>query len=377
MAGPPPRLSARQQTTGDETVGSNGPAILAVTGTLMGLSFVVVLLRCYIRLVMLKSFSIDDGVIVVALIMAILAMVCFIQMVHYGAGMWHEDIPADWLPGLNFWSYIIGPFCTSGISLVKISVGFFLRRFVQQKWQKKFLLGMIIFSGVFMVYSILTFCLACIPLDTLWVAVPDPNAKCWSMNTLSLLGTINGVINVVADLVFVVLPIPVVVELQVNRRTKTILIGILSLGLFACVASIARMVYAYHRTDPDYTQNFNFIVWFDIEMQAGILAASLPVLRPLVAKVLKSTSQLRSYGYGRSRYGTQSQTTRTRVGYYRQDDIPMEVRGYNKSGAYNAEIGTANKSLEDDGSEDGILPVMGGISKRTEIVVHEDARSAA
>jgi hypothetical protein len=181
--------------------------------------------------------------------MAIMVMVCFVGMVQHGAGLSAKDIPADWNEGLAFWSYIIGPFCTTGISLVKISIGFFLRRFVQKSWQKVFIFGMIIFVFVFMVYSIVTFMIACMPLSAIWDgSIGQPGVKCWSADTLSLIGTINGgmfltklpgemfadlmiVINVVADLTFVILPIPVVIGLQVNKRTKITLVAILSLGL--------------------------------------------------------------------------------------------------------------------------------------------------
>jgi hypothetical protein len=122
--------------------------------------------------------------------MAIMCMVCFVEMTQHGAGLDAADIPSEWEEGLSYWSYIIGFFLTTGISLVKLSVAFFLRRFVQKKWQKTFIVFMIGFSTVFMIYSIITFGLACIPLSAIWH--PDPTARCWSADTLSLLGTING-----------------------------------------------------------------------------------------------------------------------------------------------------------------------------------------
>lgn len=122
--------------------------------------------------------------------MAILSMVCFVGMVRHGAGRWEEDIPDEWWSGLSFWSYIVGPFSTTGISLVKISVAFFLLRFMQARWASRFVVGMGIFCFVFMLYSIVTFMVACVPLSTFWN--PQPGAKCWSADALSLIGTING-----------------------------------------------------------------------------------------------------------------------------------------------------------------------------------------
>ncbi|ORY58914.1 uncharacterized protein BCR38DRAFT_72093 [Pseudomassariella vexata] len=378
MAGPLEQVWRRQQVIAqDKPVDSNAGTILAITATMMGLSFIVVALRCWIRQVMLKSFNIDDAVMVVALGMAIGCMTCFIGMAKNGAGRFAKDILPEWQQGLAYWSYIIGIFQVTGISLVKISIAFFLRRFVQTKWQRHFTMVLLIFCAVFMIYSILTFVLACIPLSALWKITPS--ARCWSKDTLGLLGTVNGVINVTTDLIFVILPIPVVIKLQVNRRTKITLVAILSLGLFACVASVARMIYAYEMfADPNYTRNYNFLIWFNVELHAGILSASLPALRPLFAKILQNTSRhlrTRGYNYGSrygNRYGNQSGNTHTRSGYRRQDDIPMDTRNFAREDGYNAQVSTASaKILGDDGSEGGILPPKGGISKRTEIIVQE------
>ncbi|KAK6067545.1 integral membrane family protein [Seiridium cupressi] len=273
---------------------------------------------------MLKSFSMDDAVMIIALVMAVLSMVCFIGMVQHGAGRWEADMPDDWWAGLKFWSYLIGPFSTTGISLVKISAAFFLLRFMRQKWAQRFVVGMGIFCLVFMIYSIVTFMVACIPLSAFWN--PQPGAKCWSADTLSLVGTVNGMV---------------------------------------------RMVYAYHRSDPGYTRNYGFLVWFNIELHAGILAASLPTLRPLFSRILKNTSRLRTYGYLQgTRYGGQSRSAHMRSGYRKQGDTPIALRDINDSSTYEAAIGMARtKALEDGTSEDGILPVMPGIWKRTEITV--------
>lgn len=47
---------------------TNAPAILTITGTFFGVATLVVLLRCYVRISMLKVFGIDDYLMVVALV---------------------------------------------------------------------------------------------------------------------------------------------------------------------------------------------------------------------------------------------------------------------------------------------------------------------
>lgn len=123
--------------------------------------------------------------------MAISATACFLRMTQHGAGRWPADIPDDWKPGLRYWSYIVGPLLTAGICLVKISLAFFLRRFVQRLWQKRFLLGMVVFLGVFAVYSVCTYVFACIPLAAVWdLTITD--ADCKLRSKLMDIGTANS-----------------------------------------------------------------------------------------------------------------------------------------------------------------------------------------
>ncbi|KAK8071673.1 hypothetical protein PG996_005021 [Apiospora saccharicola] len=151
-------------------VPSDGGHILAVTGTLMGVTFVVVSLRLYARQVILKSFSVDDAVIIVALILAI------------------------------------------------------------------------------MVYSAITFSITCVPLRANWIPRlrAAPTTKCQSRPVLSIIGTVNGVINALTDVIFCLLPIPVLLSLRINRRTRTTLFLILSLGLFIFIKLLKGASTAVH-----------------------------------------------------------------------------------------------------------------------------------
>ncbi|KAK7962897.1 uncharacterized protein PG986_003722 [Apiospora aurea] len=352
--------------------------------------------------------------------MAIMSMVCFIGMVQHGAGRYPKDIEDEWKEGLAYWSFIIGEFLVTGISLVKISIGFVLKRFAKSQAQHRFLCGMILFCSVFMAYSAIAFTIACVPLRAMWVPGlrAAPTTKCQSRQTLSIIGTANGgkpFINVLTDLIFCLLPVPVVLALRINRRTKATLFLVLSFGLFACAASIARMVFGRRRLrDPYYTRqgssppqgtdkdklttrprrHYNFLIWFYIELQVGILAASLPTLRPLFTKLLKDGPRAVLSG-GNSKYGSmrywfvpQSKyTTGTQGAAFTSRDrsIPMDAHNMpgryyhcsvnnndcnsnnnNNNGYYMAHISSTTPTRN---SADG-----GGIrvSKRTEIMFNEE-----
>ncbi|KAK8095669.1 uncharacterized protein PG998_002300 [Apiospora kogelbergensis] len=380
MAAFPSNLAAKREIS--DHVDSRAPMLLGVAIGLAGLSTLIVALRCWIRHFWLHAFSIDDVVMIGALGMAISTMACFIRMVEHGAGRWMRDIPDEWKEGLSYWSYIIGPLLTSGICLVKISLAFFLRRFVQKVSQKRFLLGMIVFMSVFLVYSICTYTFACIPLEAVWKQKLT-DANCALRNKLLDIGTANSVVNILTDLAMVALPVLVVVDLQVNRKTKISLVLILSLGLFACAASVVRAVYAYRMRDPDYTRRYDFLIWFNVELHAGILAASLPTLRPLFSRVLKSTTKYgrntKQRGYGTYGTGTagggqgnQVELTDMRHPYCKAGDGSSQAmkHGATSNTSYATQITTTRGGFGDDSSEEFILTPPAGITKRVDIVVN-------
>lgn len=51
---------------------SNADQILSITGTFFAAAAVIVLLRCYVRIAMLKVFGIDDYIMVVAMVCSVL-----------------------------------------------------------------------------------------------------------------------------------------------------------------------------------------------------------------------------------------------------------------------------------------------------------------
>lgn len=125
---------------------------------------------------------------------------CFVKFVQWGGGKHFAEIPADWHEQLAFWAFIKSPIDNTGISTVKISIAFFLRRFVKGKKMSWFLNGMIAFCVLFIVATILTFVLACEPMEAAWK--PVEGSTCWSAQILSDAGIANGgVLQALNDLV--------------------------------------------------------------------------------------------------------------------------------------------------------------------------------
>lgn len=86
-----------------------------------------------------------------------------------------------------------------------------------------------------------------------------------------------------------VLPVRGIWSLQIPKRQKTALLGILTIGWFVCIVSVLR-VYALYvfNEHPDDTTYYSAptAYWSSIEANLGIVCASLPALKPLVVMIV-------------------------------------------------------------------------------------------
>jgi hypothetical protein len=115
----------------------------------------------------------------------------------------------------------------------------------------------------------------------------------------------NTACNILTDIVFATLPVPVIWRLQMALRTRRYLAVILSLGYLAVIIGIVKAVCQnLFRGDPD--QSFtNWIqFWGFMQVSVGIIAACAPSLKPLVGRALKLSSAKKSsnavYNHGTS-----------------------------------------------------------------------------
>lgn len=79
------------------------------------------------------------------------------------------------------------------------------------------------------------------------------------------------------DCVIFLLPIPVLLQLQINTRRKIALIGVFTLGIFTTVCSIMRMVQII--TIAKTGNSTMLVLWGTIEMNVGV---SCPLCNLLV-----------------------------------------------------------------------------------------------
>lgn len=142
-----------------------------------------------------------------------------------------------------------------GISLVKISVGLFLLRFTaQKKWLKWFIIGSVGFLVCFTIASLCTLIFQCVPIQAAWESElrAKESTKCFTLPVFLGIGRFNAckfqtpaspsclvlvnvliqwiAINIITDFLYATLPVFMFYNVQVNKRSKISLMGILGLG---------------------------------------------------------------------------------------------------------------------------------------------------
>ncbi|KAF2737662.1 hypothetical protein EJ04DRAFT_510103 [Polyplosphaeria fusca] len=390
----PPKL------TPEELAFSNAPAILATTGPFFAAAAIVVLLRVYVRISMLKVFGMDDYVMALAMLLAAATYACFVVETHYGLGKHMAVMMMDPIMYMNFlkWLYVHSILVMVGVSSVKISIAFFLMRLSTKSTYKRFLYGVIGFIVVLTITCAMTLIFQCLPVAAAWDfrLRPPPfgngTGKCYSLTIFRNLGLMNSAFNILTDALFATIPIPLIWKLQLNTRTKISLIAVLSLGWFAVAAAIIKAVQQWGvLTDPNWTVHDSFNVWNYLEFTIGILSASLPALKPLfnwaleTAKAITSGGRTKVSGYKASGYQGAGSLGYQKTSGHSDGSIALRslttdkdtVLGGNKH-PYSVRITTQPTNLADKEtwdmenartSDESILPLQHPEARQTRIVM--------
>lgn len=161
----------------------------------------------------------------------------------------------------------------------------YYRIFSVVTWFRHLLLGAFIVCALYFIIDAFVAIFECAPVAFYWNQ-NIPGGHCIDQNAFYRW---NGVANLLIDFGVLGLTMPMIWRLNLARRQKISLSLIFCLGLFACVASIIRVI-AFNVvsfTDITYTI-VQPSIWTTIEQSTGIICACLPTLRPLFGRLLNS-----------------------------------------------------------------------------------------
>lgn len=162
-----------------------------------------------------------------------------------------------------------------------------------------------IYFGILVLYGLWTFfssIFTCYPVEAYWLSLFGVQGKCMDKTALTFS---NAAVNIATDLVLIVVPAPLLWRLQIPRKQRVILMGLFGVGTFATATSIIRLHSLYTiAMAPEREQSVKGVsiaIWSCIEINTGIVCASIPAIKPLVVKIFPKL--LLSELYARSRGG--------------------------------------------------------------------------
>lgn len=365
---------------------TNAPALLNKFGALFGAASIVVLLRCHVRAVMLRSFGKDDWLILLAYAFSAATFGVYISQTQVGMGKHFAAVITSnrehyqKFLRLRQAGSILASF---GVALVKIAIAYFLLRLVVHRGYVHFLHGLNIFMLLVTFACVGTLIWQFVPVEAVWNLElrPPPfghgTAKCFSAETLTDIGLFNTVTTIITEFMVALMPVPLVWQLQLNLRAKISLMFVLTLRIFAAISAIVKAeIQKTFFQDPDPYVEDRFTLWRNTEMDVGLIAASLPALKPLFNWFLGAARSLTT----RAQRDLSSPAT---LGYHKQSentDKGIALGAYNSSSANEAGISSKPKNGNmwsigaAKNSDESILPLHNAEENPGTILVTRDVR---
>lgn len=167
----------------------------------------------------------------------------------------------------------------------------------------------------------------CHPLDKIFSgSLVDRSQTCIPIVTLFLASSPS---NVFTDVAILVLPIPVLTGIHLPRRQKSILVLTFGLGIFVTVVDVVRIYYLQQAlgittanssspqvtpglgASPNFAFNVSYgLMWSIVEVNIGIICGCIPLLKPLVVKIMPKL--INPPGLGATHTSPETSATQTR-----------------------------------------------------------------
>ncbi|KAF2028483.1 hypothetical protein EK21DRAFT_90611 [Setomelanomma holmii] len=269
-------------------VAGDGVALYYGAIVLLVLSWVIFPMRVGVR-IWRKAWGMDDYFMLIGTVLfSVTAGLC-IACCYYGSGQFSKDLPPLTIAkGVKLF-YVAEYFYAVSTMFIKFSVAVALLRIAAGRkpfqWALWILIGLISIAA-------LVFCVGianiCHPINTLW---GESKGTC-NLQLNTNVSLFFSAIEILSDFSLSILPAILLWNVQMKGKVKASVAVMLALGSFASCATIVRLKYLTLYSDPGEfiygTGKIGF--WSLIEAGIGIIAGSLPALRPLLSLRIKLTT---------------------------------------------------------------------------------------
>lgn len=136
----------------------------------------------------------------------------------------------------------------------------------------------------------------CSPISDYW-NVLNPQGSC--IDELAPL-IASCAYNLALDMWIYMLPMPTLWKVELPLRQRLSLVAIFAMGSLVVIGGVFRIYWVWYVIDATYDitwNGFTLWMWTAVEINLGIICASLPTLKPLASRFLDLRSTSQRYGY--------------------------------------------------------------------------------
>ncbi|KKK24737.1 hypothetical protein ARAM_007179 [Aspergillus rambellii] len=344
-------------------------AVRTVAAVFLSLACSAVLLRCYVRVHVVKAFGWDDGIMVLATAFYIMFSACMIGGSLWGTGKHLTSLTEHQaMVAIKYWFLCDISYAIASI-LSKVSVSLLLLRVLVDPIHRA-VIYIVVSLTVIVGFVFFILCLIqCSPVSYFWTRLEAESAgmgSCGYVTAIKVMLYLFSASSACFDFTVALLPIFVVRKLQMSLETKISAVCLLGMACIASVAVIVRIPFVETISSPDFLYaTVQIAIWSNIETGLSILAGSLATLRPLISKITGSqvtgplqynstSARLESSRPSRLPFGNQSSHTQLTDLDFNREGGPDEVSSDRQTSA--ASVHSLGEGSGDWSWKDGADP---------------------
>ncbi|PKS12463.1 hypothetical protein jhhlp_000669, partial [Lomentospora prolificans] len=275
------------------------PEAFYVSGFGLFFSIAFMAQRMYTKIFLSGGLQVDDYLLIIAFVTAMVAMGLSIHMFASGIGGVHGwEISTDQFAQWTVDVYISAPFYMLCGSFAKLSLLVFYLRLTPQRWFRHLVWAFMAIIGAYTIAIFMPLVFSCRPISKAW-DIYMTEGKC--INT-PILYHATAISNITSDIVLFFLPLPILIKLQIPMQQKIGLFIIFSMASMTVVTSIIRLALLPRLMNPtDPTWEIAYIsLWILVEGNLLIMCAALPTFRKFLRHVAPRLIGESTYGKSRT-----------------------------------------------------------------------------
>ncbi|KAH8656277.1 hypothetical protein BGZ61DRAFT_466937 [Ilyonectria robusta] len=249
--------------------------VIAVVSCVLFVAFLAVAMRVYARAVLISQFGMDDYASIVSFVFVFICGFFVAWNTRFGFGTHVAFLTEEQIRAYLKIFYISVVFYNVAMGAIKTTFLLQYYRVFARPMVRNVIIGAGVVIGGWSTSQIFLAIFACTPVSAFWTGEGTciDNLPAWYVNATG---------NIITDLIVLILPLPVIKNLNLASRQKIILLGVFCLGFLTCAISFVRIRFLKLSQDFTWT-NVEAAAWSISELCSALTCVCLPTLRPLIS----------------------------------------------------------------------------------------------